>query len=220
VLFLLFGKKRDFCGTGVGPMRDEYLRSVAYNKSVDGGNTARQKRWALRMRDTGRADEKDDCADSRQEPDEKAPPSNFFKGGVNAIAEQENALTNDNRTTRKRKRGVDPKELQELINSYFNEHLAVSGEVADVESLAEYLGTTRDGLLALANDKKCGETVRRARNRIAMIKKQLAFNGKIPAAVLSFDLKNNHGYRDKPEDTDGREIETIVFKGKTESWAK
>ena len=52
--------------------------------------------------------------------------------------------------------------------------------------------------LDMLQDRKCGDILKQARNRIAKIKKQLAFNGKIPAAVLSFDLKNNHGYRDKP----------------------
>ncbi len=70
------------------------------------------------------------------------------------------------------------------------------------------------------NDKRFGSVLRLARNRIAKIKKQLAFGGKIPAAVLSFDLKNNHGYRDKPEDSEGTSGETVVFKGKTSDWAK
>ena len=70
------------------------------------------------------------------------------------------------------------------------------------------------------NDKTVGATLKRARNRIAMIKKQLAFNGKIPASVLSFDLKNNHGYRDKPEENEREFGEQVIFKGKTEAWAK
>ena len=111
-------------------------------------------------------------------------------------------------------------ELAEKIERYFTEYLAVSGEIADIESLAEYLGTTRDELLALMNDKKLGPTLKRARNRIAMIKKQLAFNGKIPASVLSFDLKNNHGYRDKPEESEADQGEQIIFKGKAAEWAK
>ncbi|MBR0231069.1 MAG: hypothetical protein IJQ53_02445 [Clostridia bacterium] len=106
------------------------------------------------------------------------------------------------------------------MNDYFGVFLAESGEIADMESLAEYLGTTRDRLLALTNDKKCGEVIKRARNRIAMIKKQLAFNGKIPAAVLSFDLKNNHGYRDKPEDSEPEGAEQIIIKGRATDWAK
>lgn len=107
-----------------------------------------------------------------------------------------------------------------MVDDYFSKHLAESGEVADIESLADYLGTTRDEMMAMMNDKKYGKILRLARNRIAKIKKQLAFGGKIPAAVLSFDLKNNHGYRDKPEDSDFGSVETVVFKGKASDWAE
>lgn len=112
------------------------------------------------------------------------------------------------------------KELENAINAYFEEYLKQSNEVADIESLADYLGTTRDEIMSKLNDKRFGSVLRLARNRIAKIKKQLAFGGKIPAAVLSFDLKNNHGYRDKPEDSEGVTGDTIVFKGKTSDWAK
>ncbi len=113
-----------------------------------------------------------------------------------------------------------PEELNQTIEEYFGEFLPQSGEIADIESLADYLGTTRDELIAMMNDKRVGFTLRLARNRIAKIKKQLAFGGKIPAAVLSFDLKNNHGYKDKPEDTDTTPHESVVFKGKTSQWAQ
>lgn len=75
-------------------------------------------------------------------------------------------------------------------------------------------------MIVLMNDRRFGKTLRLARNRIAKIKKQLAFGGKIPAAVLSFDLKNNHGYRDKPDDSEGSNTERVVFKGKTADWAQ
>ena len=119
-----------------------------------------------------------------------------------------------------KKRKITPEELREQIDSYFSEYLQASGEVADIESLADYLGTTRDELILLMNDKSLGTILRLARNKIAKIKKQLAFGGKIPAAVLSFDLKNNHGYKDKPEDAEAFGQETIVFRGKTSQWAK
>ena len=95
-----------------------------------------------------------------------------------------------------------------------------SGEVADIESLADYLGITRDEMIALMNHKRIGKILRLARNRIAKIKKQLAFGGKIPAAVLSFDLKNNHGYRDKPDENDNGGGEQVIFKGKAAEWAQ
>lgn len=113
------------------------------------------------------------------------------------------------------------KECQKKVDEYFESYLAASGEVADIESLADYLGTTRDEIMAMMQDKRFGKTLRMARNRIAKIKKQLAFGGKIPAAVLSFDLKNNHGYRDKPEDSEAAGgQESVVFKGKAADWAQ
>jgi hypothetical protein len=37
--------------------------------------------------------------------------------------------------------------------------------------------------------------------------------------VLAFDLKNNHGYKDKPEESE-IDSDPVVFKGKTGNWAK
>lgn len=112
------------------------------------------------------------------------------------------------------------KELESKVAEYFGKFLNESGEVADIESLADYLGITRDEMIAMMNDKRFGKTLKLARNKIAKIKKQLAFGGKIPAAVLSFDLKNNHGYRDKPEESDGEGGNQVVFKGKAADWAQ
>lgn len=64
------------------------------------------------------------------------------------------------------------KQLDGMIDDYFGRHLAESGEVADIESLADYLCMTRDDLIKLTNDKKYGRSMRFARNRIAKIKKQ------------------------------------------------
>ena len=113
------------------------------------------------------------------------------------------------------------KVLKRELDEYFDIYIVASDEIPDIESLADFLGTTRDDLMSLMNDKRFGFDLQIARNRIAKIKKQLAFSGKIPATVLSFDLKNNHGYRDKPDDSDiAGSGETVVFKGKTADWAK
>lgn len=130
------------------------------------------------------------------------------------------ALTSMNDTKTKARIFESADELASSIEAYFGEYLEKSGEVADVESLADYLGTTRDELNALMTDKEFGNVLKLARNRIAKIKKQLAFSGKIPAAVLSFDLKNNHGYKDKPEEADTTPHESVIFKGKTSKWAQ
>lgn len=112
------------------------------------------------------------------------------------------------------------KALIDAIDEYFERYLKESGEVADIEGLADYLGTTRDEMNSLINHEKYGRILRLARNRIAKIKKQLAFGGKIPATVLSFDLKNNHGYRDKPDDSEPAQAENVVFNGMTSEWAQ
>lgn len=105
------------------------------------------------------------------------------------------------------------------IDEYFTVYLpGHDSEIADVESLADFLGTTRETLISLENDKTYGFELRKAKNRIAKIKKQLAFCGKIPAAILSFDLKNNHGYRDKTDDSFS--VEPVVIRGKAKEWSK
>lgn len=112
-----------------------------------------------------------------------------------------------------------PETLKAKLDEYFGSYLAAKGEIADIESLADFLGITREDLMSLMNDDKFGGMLRVARNRIAKIKKQLAFNGKLQATVLAFDFKNNHGYKDKPEESE-IDSDPVVFKGKTESWAK
>ncbi len=105
------------------------------------------------------------------------------------------------------------------LKAYFDERIAESGEVPDVEGLAEFLHTTREELFCLKEHRTYGRYLDRAFNSIAKAKKQLAFAGKLPAAVLSFDLKNNHGYRDKPEER-SESGTTVVFRGLAEEWAK
>ncbi len=106
------------------------------------------------------------------------------------------------------------------LERYFEEYLPASGEVADIEGLADFLGITRKDLIALTEHKTYGVLLRRAWNRIAKIKKQLAFRGKLPAAVLSFDLKNNHGYRDRPEEQQDGSVPAVIFQGRAGEWAK
>jgi len=109
-------------------------------------------------------------------------------------------------------------ECKTKLDEYFGSYLSDKGEIADIESLADFLGITREELLSFMNDKEYGGMLKVARNRIAKIKKQLAFNGKLQATVLAFDLKNNHGYKDKPEESE-IESDPVVFKGQTKKWA-
>lgn len=66
--------------------------------------------------------------------------------------------------------------LKARIREYFDEYLPEhEGEIADIESLAVYLGLTREELSELESAKGVGREVSLARARIASIKKQLAF---------------------------------------------
>lgn len=107
-------------------------------------------------------------------------------------------------------------ELDKLIEKYFSDHLGNHPElIPDTESLASYLGITRNELNSLSEHKLVGRTVQQAKTRIASEKKQLAFRGKLPPTVLAFDLRNDHGYRDKPEETPQT---TIVLRGSSDEW--
>jgi len=105
------------------------------------------------------------------------------------------------------------------LERYFHVYLTDnSEEIADIESLAEFLGCTRRDILALEKDENYGSAIANAKNSIARIKKQLAMRGKIPAAVLSFDMKNNHDYTDKGENAVD-ESTTIIIQGDAAKWA-
>ncbi|NLN56358.1 MAG: hypothetical protein GX148_08730 [Clostridiales bacterium] len=109
-------------------------------------------------------------------------------------------------------------ELPVKIDSYFNEFLIENPDiVADVESLSAYLEMTRDELNNLEGHKKVGRHIRLAKTKIAAIKKQLAYRGRINATMLAFDLKNDHGYREKPEEG-GQSV--FIFKGEVLEWGK
>ncbi len=110
--------------------------------------------------------------------------------------------------------------LKQKIKSYFDIYLPENeGEIADIESFAVYLGVTREELAMLEADKKYGRDIALARSKIASIKKQLAFKGRIPAAVLSFDFKNNHGYKDKAE-SDGHTAASLIIQGEAQKWSE
>lgn len=67
----------------------------------------------------------------------------------------------------------------------------------DVESLADFLGVTRDTLMRWRRGEDNLEFVdptNIAFNEIATIKKQYAATGKVNALVYLSDLQNNHGY--------------------------
>ena len=128
----------------------------------------------------------------------------------------------ETKNTRNKQKNVfaSKRDCKQRLARYFEEYLPSCGEVADIEGLADYLGTTRDALWGLLEHKTYGTLLQCSFNRIAKIKKQLAFRGKLPAAVLSFDLKNNHGYRDRPEEQQDGSVPAVIFQGRAGEWAK
>lgn len=67
--------------------------------------------------------------------------------------------------------------------------------IPDIESWALYCGLCRRTILNYEN--RGGEWrmfVRRVKDALTMIKKQMAFRGKLPPIVLFFDLTNNSDY--------------------------
>ncbi len=117
----------------------------------------------------------------------------------------------------KRSKKPTRKQLETLLSKYFDEHLCESGDIADVESLCIYLGVSRSELRLLEQDVRYGDLIERAKTRIAGMKKQLAFTGRIPAAVFSFDFRNNHDYTDKGEQA--APSSGIVLEGKAGDWS-
>ncbi|MDD2268314.1 MAG: hypothetical protein PHY15_02040 [Eubacteriales bacterium] len=113
---------------------------------------------------------------------------------------------------------TSPVDCKRKLGRYFNTYLSENAdEIADIESLADFLGCTRRELLTLEKDDVYGPFVSRAKNSIARIKKQMAMKGKIPAAVLSFDMKNNHDYSDKGDSSES-ETPVIVISGDALHW--
>ncbi|HPE94789.1 MAG TPA: terminase small subunit [Bacillota bacterium] len=117
-----------------------------------------------------------------------------------------------------RRRFRTQRELEVLLEEYFEKYLPEVCEIGDVESLCVFLGISRKSFDALCCDSRYSEMLDSAKTHIANIKKQLAMTGKIPASVFSFDFKNNHGYCDKSEDK--AQSAKIVIEGKAKSWSE
>lgn len=92
-------------------------------------------------------------------------------------------------------------EFIEAVQSYVNYIDEVrEGEgvelIPDVEGLCCYIGISRDTLFEWERSRgpEFSDVISRVRTAIASYKKQLGFNGKIPAVVMAIDFNNNHGY--------------------------
>ena len=95
-------------------------------------------------------------------------------------------------------------ELVEVISGYW-EYCADVKEIPDVESLADYLDTTRKTLIDYEKKEDFCYTIKKAKTKIAKIKKQMAMKGLIPTAVFCFVFKNNHDYKDTVESVNKNE---------------
>lgn len=105
-----------------------------------------------------------------------------------------------NRGAREKKFSSGP-ELAGAIDAYWCLifDLAEHGHsnMPDVESLADFLGVTRDTLMRWRRGEENLEFVdpiNIAFNEIAAIKKQYAITGKVNGLVYLSDMQNNHGY--------------------------
>ncbi|MCM1218790.1 MAG: DNA-packaging protein [Lachnospiraceae bacterium] len=91
-------------------------------------------------------------------------------------------------------------QLQEGIEKYIDyievQNAAGVALIPDVEGLALFLGVARSTLYEWQNARpsEFSDTLKRALNAIAAVKKQLALMGRIPPIVFATDFNNNHGY--------------------------
>lgn len=90
------------------------------------------------------------------------------------------------------------------------------GEVPDIEGFCDHLGAWRDLLIDYEKKPEFSHTIKQIKNWIYSRKKQLAFTGKMPAAVFIFDAKNNAGYTDQQQldhTTNGKDLPTPILGG-------
>jgi|SRR5690625_1072708 len=78
-----------------------------------------------------------------------------------------------------------------------------------IEGLSTFLGCNRETLINYQKREGYEEyfgAINDAKNRIQQNKVERALSGLAPAATSIFDLKNNHGYRDKTETKHAGEV--------------
>lgn len=108
----------------------------------------------------------------------------------------------------------DPLELQTAIDAYFElcddanrSNNRNAWRPYTVEGLCEVLGCCRDTLHKYETEHpEFSDAIRAAKLKIARHKVERGLSGAYNAQVAMFDLKNNHGYRDKVEHEIGGEI--------------
>lgn len=100
-------------------------------------------------------------------------------------------------------------ELAGVIDAYFwgifEDQEAGSDILPDVETMADYLGVTRDTVLRWArgeDNREFVEPVQIALNEIAGMKKQRAMTDRVNGLVYLNDMQNNHGYLSNQKSAD------------------
>lgn len=89
------------------------------------------------------------------------------------------------------------------------------GEVPDIEGFCDHVEAWRDLLIDYEKKEEFSHTIKKIKNWIYSRKKQLAFAGKMPAAVFIFDAKNNAGYVDRMEQdvtSNGESLSPVLVK--------
>ncbi|MBO5967127.1 MAG: hypothetical protein J6S14_01360, partial [Clostridia bacterium] len=93
------------------------------------------------------------------------------------------------------------KQLSQAVNKFweFLAMCATNGNIIipDIESLAAFLGVSRDQLLSWKRglgNPEFKPVIEQCYTDIAAVKKQLAFRGDLPQIIYLNDIQNNHGY--------------------------
>lgn len=131
----------------------------------------------------------------------------------------------------KPKTWTSPEELQYSIDEYFQEcnnhkkpHITKDGKVVNIpspipytiEGLCDTLDCDRDTLLNYEKKKGYEEffgTIKRAKRKIQRNKIERGLTGESVPSVTIFDLKNNHGYKDKSEKEISGSLDVSQIKG-------
>lgn len=95
-----------------------------------------------------------------------------------------------------------PEIMQKAVDEYFETDAYIDmGDVKmfapTVEGLAYSLGLSRQGLLEYSEKSEFSDTVKRAKQRIAIALEQRLYGQSVTGAI--FNLKNNFGWKDKSE---------------------
>lgn len=131
--------------------------------------------------------------------------------GTNKLAQLTGAIVRNrarNAGTHQRKY-TSGAELAGVIDAYFwgifEDQEAGSDILPDVETMADYLGVTRDTIMRWVrgdDNREFVEPVQIALNEIAGMKKQRAMTDRVNGLVYLSDMQNNHGYLSNQKSAD------------------